>query len=366
MSLIGSYTLNFDNVTLDKNQFYSDRLDPPNFTCDPLLAGRYLCDAVGKRTSSIVGANIVYDSLDSRLHPTRGKSISLGAEVAGLGGSVKFARLRGKASQYWPVGGGFIFSLSAEGGAIKSLDGDNVRLTDRFFLGEPQIRGFDIRGVGPRVIRQPIIADPDSPDPTMPNPLVVTDRNKVSDDSLGGKYYYLGRAELEIPLGSGAKDLGLRPSVFVDVGALWGSGFRVPQDLTSSPFPGGINFPVRDSQGNPLYTQINVATLTTPTDGSTPVCVAGTNAGDVTTVTSPTNPNPPACLGTTMNTALTSNIGPFQEVFLGDSPSPRVSIGIGVNWNSPFGPFRIDFAHVLMKQPGDDTKRFTFNVGTQF
>jgi outer membrane protein insertion porin family len=57
---------------------------------------------------------------------------------------------------------------------------------------------------------------------------------------------------------------------------------------------------------------------------------------------------------------------PFQEVFLGDSASPRVSVGIGVNWNSPFGPFRIDFAHVLRKEPGDDTKKFTFNVGTQF
>jgi len=43
-----------------------------------------------------------------------------------------------------------------------------------------------------------------------------------------------------------------------------------------------------------------------------------------------------------------------------------VSIGIGVNWNSPFGPFRIDLAHVLKKQPGDDTKTFSFNVGTQF
>jgi len=35
-------------------------------------------------------------------------------------------------------------------------------------------------------------------------------------------------------------------------------------------------------------------------------------------------------------------------------------------WNSPFGPFRIDFAHVLTKQDGDDLKAFTFNVGTQF
>ena len=45
---------------------------------------------------------------------------------------------------------------------------------------------------------------------------------------------------------------------------------------------------------------------------------------------------------------------------------PRLSIGIGVNWVSPFGPLRLDLAKALLKQKGDDTKLFTFNVGTQF
>ncbi|WP_057883764.1 outer membrane protein assembly factor BamA [Tsuneonella troitsensis] len=345
-SLIGSYTLNFDEVSLDENQFFSDRLSPPNLTCDPLLAGRYLCEAVGKRTSSILGVTLAYDSLDSRLRPTRGRSASITGEFAGLGGSVKYARVRARAAQYWPLGSGFIFSVQGEGGAIKALGNDRVQLTDRFFLGEPQFRGFDIRGVGPRVLRQPIIADPDSPDPANPLPLVVTERERVSDDALGGNFYYLGRAEIEIPLGSGVQELGLRPSVFVDVGALWGSQFRDPQDLVQDcTFPAGCNFPQRDANGNALFTQ-----TVTNADGTT----------TTTLVTSPTSPSGAA------NTPLLNNIPPFTEQFLGDTPKPRVSVGIGVNWNSPFGPFRIDFAHVLLKQPGDDTKRFTFNVGTQF
>ena len=45
---------------------------------------------------------------------------------------------------------------------------------------------------------------------------------------------------------------------------------------------------------------------------------------------------------------------------------PRLSIGIGVNWVSPFGPLRIDIAKALLKQDGDETKLFSFNVGTQF
>ncbi|OZA92443.1 MAG: outer membrane protein assembly factor BamA [Erythrobacter sp. 34-65-8] len=358
ISAVASYTLNFDDITLDENQFFAD-LDGDGIpTCEPLLAGRFLCDALGKRTSSILGLTLAYDTLDSRLRPSRGEAVSLTTEFAGLGGSVKYLRVRGKAAKYWPVLNGFIFSASVEGGYIKGLSDrgpgeDDVRLTDRFFLGEPQFRGFDIRGVGPRVLRQPIIADPDSPDPNNPVPLIITDRNRVADDAIGGNAYYLGRLELEIPLGSGARELGLRPSVFMDVGALF--NVTTPA-LQQSPFPGGIDLPIRDANGAPLFTQITAAEVVngvcTPTGTST--------------VTNPINPSPPACLTNANNTALVSNIAPFREVFLGDTPSPRVSIGIGVNWNSPFGPFRIDFAHVLRKAEGDDTKKFTFNVGTQF
>lgn len=56
----------------------------------------------------------------------------------------------------------------------------------------------------------------------------------------------------------------------------------------------------------------------------------------------------------------------FKELFLGNSGKPRVSIGIGVNWVSPFGPLRLDLAKAIVHQKGDDPKLFTFNVGTQF
>ena len=352
ISAVGSYTFNIDDISLDKTQFFTNRVNPTLNECDPLLAGRYLCEALGKRTSSILGLSLIYDTLDNRMRPSRGRAASVTAEFAGLGGSVKYARLRANASQYWPLGKGFIFSIRGEAGAIKSLENrggaatgiDDVRLTDRFYLGEPEMRGFDIRGVGPRVIRQPIVDDGAG------NPVVITDRNQVVDDALGGKYYYLTHFELEIPLGSGAREMGLRPSVFMDIGSVW--GVRKPL-LQSSPFPNGIFIPSRDTSGNPLFLQIDAVD-------------ASCNATTTSQVTSPTNPNPPSCLTGNANTALGSSVAPFQEVYVGDSIKPRVSVGIGVNWNSPFGPFRIDFAKVLMKRPGDDTKSFTFNVGTQF
>jgi outer membrane protein insertion porin family len=107
--------------------------------------------------------------------------------------------------------------------------------------------------------------------------------------------------------------------------------------------------PITDSSGKPLYT------YTDPTGvPQTTTCPAGL----------PDSTG--ACNGVTPNFALNNTVSPFLERFLGDSPKPRLSIGFGVNWNSPFGPLRIDIAKALLHQKGDDTKLITFNVGTQF
>ncbi len=329
MSLIGSYTLNYDEVSLDENLFFSDIDNDGDRECDPRRAGRFLCDALGNRLSSIVGVSVNYNSLNSRLRPTRGRSISLSTEFAGLGGDVRYLRFRGRAQQFWEIANsGFIFSLALEGGTIIPLKDrgvpgvDDVLLTDRFFLGEPQFRGFDIRGVGPRILTQPYIRDENGDITT------ITNRDQIRDDALGGRNYYLGRAELEIPLGSGVRELGLRPSVFVDVGALW--GIKTP-----------------NLQDNLIFLE----TVETVDDNGDPV------------VTIVETENPIAQDGETIN-PLSPNA--FREVFLGNTPQPRITAGIGVNWNSPFGPFRIDFAQTIRKVEGDDDKTFTFNVGTQF
>ncbi len=343
MSLIGSYTFNYDDISVGDSFF-----GPPDANGNrQCIGGLFLCEVVGQRTSSIVGATLAFNNLDSSFRPTRGMNVSFSTEFAGLGGTVKYLRVRGKAQRFWNVLNGFIFSLSAEGGAIKGLSSrgpglDRVRLNDRFFLGEPQIRGFDIRGVGPRVVGLPYIDDDGDP-MTAPVPLSLEEaraQNRLSDDAIGGNAYYLGRAELEIPLGSGARELGLRPSIFIDAGAL----FNVTQP-TLRDLPNGLRL-TDPTTGDPLFTQID-------DDG-----MGGTTS---TTTTDAINPNTNQPNDPLFNTAFA-----IQERFLGDSAKPRVTIGVGVNWNSPFGPFRIDFAHALTSEEGDDTKRFTFNVGTQF
>jgi len=326
------YGLTFDNVTLDKYTFYT------NGACDPLLAGRYLCDALGDRLTSSVGYSFVYDNLNNRLRPSAGQRLVLSQDVAGLGGDVKYLRTRLEGTKYWNVLSGFIFSLYGEGGHIlpfqKGVNGaDAVRLTDRWMLGSPQMRGFDIRGIGPRVKRIPY-------DTTTGQ--LVTDKNQIQDDAIGGRYYYHARAELEIPLGAGAREMGLRPSIYVDMGALWGVKAPNYADGTLIDQKEIVTRDILDSKGN-------AQCVTTNSDGSQSL-----------------SPIPVASTCPTGTTRYQNTINPFREEFLGNSPKPRIAVGFGVNWNSPFGPLRLDIAKALVTVKGDDPKLFTFNVGTQF
>jgi len=344
MSLIGRYTLNLDEITVDESQYFADLDGDGVANCEPLIAGRYLCDALGSRTSSILGLSLSYNTLNNGIRPTSGELITVSADFAGLGGNTRYAKLRANGRKYWSLGSGFIFSVSAEAGLIRGFNdsepgSDNVLLTDRFFLGEPQLRGFDIRGVGPRVVRRFYTTDEDGNSVLYP-----LDSDNNQDDALGGKYYYLGRAEIEIPLGSGVRELGLRPSVFVDVGSVF--GVESPTLVNDCSLENeGCFIATRDESGAALYLQ-----TVTNADGTT----------TTTTTTSATSPTG------TENTALGTQLPPFVEEFYGDTPKPRLSVGFGVNWNSPFGPFRIDIAKALLSETGDETKLITFNVGTQF
>jgi outer membrane protein insertion porin family len=341
-SLATRYGLSLDKVTLDKSTYYSDFNGPGGtetgiLTCDPILAGRYLCDAIGTRTTSSIGYSIVYDNLNNRITPTAGRRFVFAQDLAGLGGSVKYLRSTITADKYNNLGSNFVLNTHLEGGYIlpygkKRFDEtgnavDAVRLTDRFYLGEPQIRGFDIRGIGPRVVRYSLNADG------------TQNRSKdgtLQDDALGGRAYYMGHLEMQLPLGSGAKEAGFKPSIFVDAGSVF--GLKAPKTQTLQAGNPALTRPVKDGNGNNLYYSSDpTSTTVVPTTGT------GVTPFPVTTT-----------------------IAPFGEQYYGGNAKPRVSVGFGVSWNSPFGPLRIDIAKALVKQAGDDTKLFSFNVGTQF
>ena len=333
LAVIGSYTLNFQDLMLDENSYFADLDGDGTRTCEPLLAGRYLCDAVGNTISSIVGASLSYGNLDSNYRPTRGTRWSLTGQIAGLGGDSRFLRLSAKGDRFWNLGSGLLLTAHGEAGYMHNLDSGETRFTDRFFLGEPSLKGFDIRGIGPAVERTYLVSDSDGD----------AEASSVTREAVGGNAYYLGRLELELPLGSGVRELGIRPSLFVNVGSVF--GLSEPA-LSQSPFPDGSFIATTDDDGNALFTQ-----------------TADANGDGVTETTYTTSRYAP---DGTENSAVGTTVSPFTEAYVGNTWKPRIAVGLGVNWNSPMGPFRFDLSHVIAKQPGDDTKIFSFNVGTQF
>jgi outer membrane protein insertion porin family len=336
------YGLSQDKVSLDKSTYYSTfdaaGNDTGTLRCDPVLAGRYLCDAVGNRTTSSIGYSLVYDNLNNRILPTAGNRFVFSQDFAGLGGSVKYVRTSIQNDKYHNLGSGFVLNIHGEGGYVLPYGGnryddtgsevDAVRLTDRFQLGSPQIRGFDIRGVGPRVIRYLYNSD---------GTLNMSKDGKLQDDALGGRAYYLGHLEVQIPLGAGAKEAGFRPSVFVDAGSVF--DVKKPNTLDYAPGNAALTRPVLSASGGRQCVSTDGNTTISAKSGSS--CPSG-------------------------SIDYTTSISAFKEVYYGNSWKPRVSVGFGVSWNSPFGPLRIDIAKALVKQKGDDTKLFNFNVGTQF
>ena len=61
---------------------------------------------------------------------------------------------------------------------------------------------------------------------------------------------------------------------------------------------------------------------------------------------------------TEIDEAITSN--------LGDTESLRVSLGIGISWDSPFGPIQLNYARPIRSEVFDEEEFISFGVGSFF
>jgi outer membrane protein insertion porin family len=49
-----------------------------------------------------------------------------------------------------------------------------------------------------------------------------------------------------------------------------------------------------------------------------------------------------------------------------DTKTVRASVGVGVSWNSPFGPIAVDVAKAVKKEDFDETETVRFDFGARF
>ena len=76
-----------------------DGTGPLDAECDPVKAGRYLCDEIGGRLTSSLGYTVAFDNSNG-IRATRGQRLVLSQDFAGLGGDVKYLRTRADATKW--------------------------------------------------------------------------------------------------------------------------------------------------------------------------------------------------------------------------------------------------------------------------
>ena len=199
-------------------------------------ASTYVKEEQGTTLTSSVGQVLTYDTTNDRQDPSEGVLAKLDVEVAGLGGSERYVKPQISGVYYYPVATNWVASVGAKVGAIRGL-GKDIRISDRYFIGQEEVRGFAIAGIGPR--------------------------DGATGDALGANSFYAGSAELTFPLGL-PKEFGVKGRVFADIGSAFDLDASGPtiQDESSPRVSAGVGVswaspfgPVRVDMGFPLIKQ---------------------------------------------------------------------------------------------------------------
>lgn len=191
----------------------------------PDSASQFIKNDAGTSVTSLIGQELTYDRLDNKLDPTDGWFVKLTTDVAGAGGTERFARGRLSGGYYYPLTRekDWVLSATSEIGTVQGL-GKQPKIADRFFIGGDTLRGFKTAGIGPR--------------------------DNSTGDALGGKEYARGSLELGFPLGL-PPEIGLRGYAFVDAGMLTKTGLHSPliDDSTAPRVSSGIGLAWKSPMG---------------------------------------------------------------------------------------------------------------------
>jgi outer membrane protein insertion porin family len=161
-------------------------------------ASVYIQQEEGTTTLSSIGQTLLYDRRDSRIQPTSGYYLRFGTEFAGVGGTEDFIRTSAGAGTYFKLShdGDWVLSLSTQGTDITALEGKDIRINERLFLGGDTMRGFKVAGISPR--------------------------DYQTQDALGGLWSATATAEIRVPLGL-PKEFGVQGVLFTDAGTVGNS-----------------------------------------------------------------------------------------------------------------------------------------------
>lgn len=154
---------------------------------------------------SSIGYDWTYTDIDDEKNPSNGLKVVVGQQFAGLGGDAQFVKTEASARAYRELSERheIVGSLAVRAGHVAGI-GENLDFSDHFRTAGELVRGFENGGIGPR--------------------------DATTGYLLGGQYYAGASAEAIYPIPVLSDGLGIKGSIFADLGTVWG----VDDDTVSS------------------------------------------------------------------------------------------------------------------------------------
>jgi len=183
-------------LSRDSNLFLSYRLeaDDTKLTTTSSSVSPLITADIGKRNRSAVILSYNIDKTNSVVKPTSGLDFKITQELNGLGGNISYSKSDLGLKTYKTMFRDDIILTSELSAGV--IIGSDASISNRFFLGGNDLKGFRSRGIGPI----------DSSYANVP---------------LGGKYFTSLSLEASFPIGV-PEEYGVFGGLFIDTGSLWG------------------------------------------------------------------------------------------------------------------------------------------------
>ena len=154
------------------------------------------------------------DKRNRKFNPDSGYTFGFGQGIAHLGSDIPYLSNSLSGSFLNKFSESFIGKINYNVNSINSFESSkDIKLSDRLFLSESQLRGFKLRSYGP----------------------------KVGNDYIGGNYSYSSTISTTVPNGL-PESWNSSSVLFLDVGNVWGTDFDVANEANQLRSSFGVGF----------------------------------------------------------------------------------------------------------------------------
>jgi len=180
----------------DINLKYGISLDIDDLTASG-SASSFVKSRNGKFFTNKFFYSVTEDKRDKKFKPEGGYIFGVGQEIAHLGSDIPYLQNSIFGSFYNKFNESFTGTIRYKVKSINSFESSkDIKLSDRLFLSENELRGFKFRSYGP----------------------------KVDNDFVGGNYSYSTTFSSTVPNGL-PESWNSSTSIFLDTGSVWGTDF---------------------------------------------------------------------------------------------------------------------------------------------